>query len=99
MYEEDSRLGNVSDLKFMIQATWLRDSEVRYIIKCHRSRWQVSLIFIDIHDPFRFLIRSLNHYETESKARTYAQIFQRSAQKDARGTLKTDENAFNICKN
>lgn len=98
MYE-DNRLGDISDLKFMQQAAWLKDSEVRYNIHCHRSRWYISLIFIHIHEPYRFLIRSLNHYESKHKATTYAQIFQRAAQKDARGTLKTNDNAFNICKN
>jgi hypothetical protein len=98
MYE-DSTLGEIEDLNFINKATWLKDSEVRYRITKRQSRWYISLIFIHIHDPYRFLCRSLNNYETEYKAVTYAQIFQRCTQKDARGTLKTDENAFNICKN
>ena len=36
---------------------WLLDSEVQFRITKEDGQWEVSLLFMDIHDPKRFLIR------------------------------------------
>jgi hypothetical protein len=95
----DSTKGEGRDLKFLYKDIWLKDSEVRSDIILRKGRWYVFMVFISVTNPFRFLRREINHYESKQKATIYAEFFRRSAIKDARGTLKTNENALNICYN
>lgn len=95
----DSTYGESRDLKFLYEDNWLKDSEVRRdIVKC-RGRWHVFMVFISVKNPYRFLRRQIDHYESEQKAAIYGEFFRRSSVKDARGTLKTNEDALNICDN
>lgn len=98
-FNNDSKQGNKNDLLFLKNDAWLKDTEVRYRIVQTHSRWFLSMIFVWIDNPYRFLCRKIDSYETAKKAEMYAQLFQRGIRKDARGTLKTNENAFNICNN
>ena len=98
-FNMDSNQGNRTDLLFLQTDAWLRDTEVRYRIVHTRSRWFLTMVFVAIDNPYRFLCREIDSYESEKKAEIYAQLFQRGIRKDARGTLKTNENAFNICDN
>lgn len=98
-YENDSKQGEIKDFLFLEKDGWLRDTEVRYRIVHTRSRWYLTMVFIAIENPYRFLSRAIDNYNSEKKALIYAQLFQRGIRKDARGTLKTNENAFNICHN
>jgi hypothetical protein len=98
-FNNDSTQGNKKDLLFLQTDAWLKNTEVRYRIVKSQSRWFLSMLFIAIDNPYRFICRKIDNYETEKKAEMYAILFQRGIRKDARGTLKTDENAFNICHN
>lgn len=91
--------GNKQDLLFLDDDKWLLDTEVRYALSAKNSRWHLSMIYISIHNPFRFLCRKIDEYHSEKKANTFAKILQRGIRKDARGTLKMNTNAFNICTN
>lgn len=97
-FSENPR-GNRSDLEIINQTRWLHDTEVRYVIDLKKGRWHLSMIYIYLHNPMRFVCRYIDNYESFKKAELYAQIFQRGIRKDARGTLKIDDNAYNICFN
>lgn len=95
----ENRRGNKKDLMIFSENLWLHNTEIRYLIDCKKGRWYLSIIYVDIHNPLRLICHYLDHYDTLKKAETYAKIFQRGIRKDARGTLKLDENAYNICNN
>jgi hypothetical protein len=95
----DSTYGEGRDLKFLYEDNWLKDSEVRHNIIKRSGRWYVYMVFISVKNPYRFLQRQIEHYESEKKAFMYAELFRRNSAKDVRGTLKTDDYALNICHN
>lgn len=97
-FSENQR-GNKKDLAIFSQTRWLHNTEVKYLIEQRSGRWHLTIIFIFIHNPLKLICNYLNHYESLKKAELYAQFFQRGIRKDARGTLKLDENAYNICYN
>ncbi|MEM1337062.1 MAG: hypothetical protein AAF717_05510 [Bacteroidota bacterium] len=78
---------------------WLLDSEVQYRITKEDGQWEVSLLFMDIHDPKRFLIRYIGVYRTEKLARITGKIMTDLAARDPRGTQRVKKNAFNFCCN
>lgn len=91
--------GASEDLDFLKNDRWLHDTEVRYCISEKKGRWHVAMLFIALNNPLQFLCRYIDHYETQRKARNYAEIMQRNIRKDVRGILKINEYAFNICYN
>jgi hypothetical protein len=95
----DSTYGEGKDLKFLYEDNWLKDSEVRSDVTKCKGRWHVFMVFISVKNPYRFLRREIDHYPSAEKATIYAEFFRRSSIKDVRGTLKTNENALNICHN
>ena len=95
----DSTNGGEYDIKCLYEDNWLKDTEVRSDVIKRQGRWYVFMVFISVKTPYRFLRREINHYESEKKAAIYAEFFRRNSAKDARGTLKTDDNALNICNN
>ena len=72
-------------------------------IKCHlrhyKSQWHLTMIYIAIENPFKLICRKIDTYSSETKALTFAKILQRGIRKDARGTLKTNLDAFHLCDN
>ena len=54
------------------------------------------MIFIWAKNPYRVLRRAIDNYENEKKALIYAEMFKRTLQKDERGTIKINEDDFNI---
>lgn len=95
----DDTPGKAKDLAFLWEGTWLHHTEVRYVLIQRQGRWYLYLIFIATSTPLKFMVRAINQYPTREKALTYAEIFLRSVRKDARGVLKTNEDAFNLCYN
>lgn len=95
----DNQRGNAKDLKILDNSLWFHNTEVNYIIEQKSGRWHLRMIYIWIENPLRFFCNYIDNYESLEKATNYAQIFQRSISKDARGTLKTNKNAYNICFN
>lgn len=95
----ENQRGNKKDLIIFFQNQWLHNTEVKYLIEHRSGRWYLTMIYISIYNPMKMLCHYLDNYESLKKAELYAQIFQRGIRKDARGTLKLDENAYNICYN
>ena len=93
------RQGQLSDLGCLQEEAWLLDAAVRYHIALRRGRYWVSLVYIDTGNPFRIRIRQIDHYPTLRKAEQYAELLKRGVQRDQRGTLKVNTDAFDICNN
>ncbi|MCI5082217.1 MAG: hypothetical protein MRY78_11000 [Saprospiraceae bacterium] len=93
------KAGKKKDLTFLENDKWLLDSIVHYLIQYRKGRWFLTMVYIYSKNPFQLLCRKIDHYPSEKRALTYAQIFQRGIRKDARGTLKLNPDAFRICSN
>ena len=93
------RPGGPDDLQLLANDRWLMNTEVRYHLQEKRSRWHLSMIYIAVDNPFRFICRKIDSYPSAQKARTFAEILQRGIRKDARGTLKSNYDAFYLCDN
>ena len=91
--------GEENELRFLYEAEWLHNTEVRPQIVCKKGRWQVTMVLVWAKNPLRFLCRLIDQYPTESKAIVHAELFKRTMQKDKRGTIKISENDFDICFN
>ncbi len=95
LFSQEKR-GLACDLDFIKNGKWLKDSEVRYRLYVEKGRWHLCMLYVWIENPIQLICRFIDHYESKNKALIYAELFKRGMQKDARGTLKTKENAFNI---
>ncbi|MGH1387474.1 hypothetical protein [Kordia sp.] len=78
---------------------WLLDAEVQYKIEEVKSRWEVSLVFIDTKDPNHVLIRKIGDYRSERLAEIYAKNMQKNAAKDIRGTQKVNKDDYHFNNN
>ena len=95
----DEVAGKPIDLKLLVDDKWLMNTEVCYWIQEQNSLWHLSMLYISTDNPFKFICKKIDTYNSEKKAITFAKILQRGIGKDARGTLKTNRNAFNFCNN
>ncbi|NBC57348.1 MAG: hypothetical protein GVY05_03550 [Bacteroidetes bacterium] len=78
---------------------WLLDAEVQYKISEVKSRWEVSLVFIDTRDPNHVLVKTIGNYRTKRLAEVYARSMQQTAAKDIRGTQKVNKDDYHINNN
>jgi len=78
---------------------WLLNAEVQYKIEEVKSRWVVSLIFIDTKDPNHILIQKIGDYRTKRIAEVYARNMQQTAAKDIRGTQRVNKDDYRINNN
>ena len=91
--------GHIKDMKLLREDHWLMNTEVQYSLICRRGLWHLTMIYIAVENPLKFICRKIDTYNSEKKAKTFAKILQRGIRKDARGTLKTNRDAINFCKN
>ena len=91
--------GNLQDLRILQEDKWLMNTEVRYLLQERNSRWHLIMVYIAVHNPMQLICRSIDSYPSRRKAETFAKILQRGIRKDARGTLQTNEDGFDICTN
>lgn len=91
--------GRPEDLHLLSEDAWLMNTEVRYLLQERRSRWHLAMVYVAVDNPFKLICRKIDTYPSEKKALTFAKILQRGIRKDARGTLKTNRDAFHICAN
>ena len=91
--------GNKKDLKLLIKDQWLLNTEVKYLLHKKKGLWHLTMIYIAIENPLKFICRKIDQYHSKKKAELFALILQRNIRKDTRGTLKSNPNAFNFCNN
>ena len=99
IYSVVERPAPEAPLALLHEESWLIDTEVRYQLQERKSAWYLTMVFVDARNAMRFITRRIDVYYSRHKAETYAKILQRGIRKDARGTLKSDWNAFRICTN
>ena len=92
-------VGSPEDFSMLKEDKWLMDTEVKYQLLEKRGLWHLTMIYVAIDNPLKFICRKIDVYNSEKKAKTFASILQRGIRKDARGTLKTNQDALNICYN
>ena len=98
-HKPSETVGKPEDLKLLTEDKWLMNTEVKYHLQEKRSLWYLTMIYVSTNNPLKFICRKIDTYNSEKKAKTFAKILQRGIRKDARGTLKTNRNAFNFCDN
>lgn len=91
--------GSPNDLKSLAEEQWLINALVRQYISQRNGRFWVKIIFFNPTYPFQLKVKEIDHYSRRKTAEQFAKIFQRGIQRDPRGTLKMNNNAFNICAN
>ena len=91
--------GKSEDFALLNEDRWLMNTEVRYNLNKRKGLWHLTMIYIAIENPLKFICRKIDVYNSQKKAIFFADILQRAIRKDARGTLKTNQNAFNFCSN
>lgn len=98
-YSTSETPGEKLDFKLLKEDKWLINTEVKYLLQEKKSQWHLTMVYIAIENPLKFICKKIDVYNSEKKATTFANILQRSIRKDIRGTLKTNRNAFNFCDN
>lgn len=91
--------GEGRDMKILIEDRWLMNTEVRYYLVERKSHWHLTMIYIAVNNPLQLICRKIDTYNSEKKAKTFAEIMMRGIRKDARGTLKTNRDGFHFCDN
>lgn len=98
-YPEPEVPGEAIDMLLLAEDSWLMDTEVMYFLRAWKNRWYLTIVYVCLTDPMKLICRRIDDYPSAKKALTFAKILQRGIRKDARGTLKTNRNAFNLCDN
>lgn len=89
--------GDVTDMEFLSDDFWLRDTAVIERLVKRDGMWEIQLIFAHFKDPKKLIKRSISRFSDKRKAELNAHYMCRLAAKDQRGTLKVNLNDFNLC--
>lgn len=89
--------GNASDLNFLLDDYWLRDTAVVENLVKRAGMWEIHLVFAHYQEPFKLLKRVISKHPSKEKATLHAWYIRRLASKDQRGTLKLNLEDFLIC--
>lgn len=89
--------GLPSDMEFLSDDWWLRDTAVIENIVKRKGMWEVHLVFAYYQEPYKLIKRVISCYTSKAKAELTAWYMRRLAAKDQRGTLKVDIKDFKLC--
>ena len=89
--------GLESDMGFLADDLWLKDSAVIEKIVRRDGFWEIQLLFVHYQEPTKFIKRNITRFTNRKKADLTANYMRRLAAKDQRGTLKVDLDDFNLC--
>ena len=89
--------GIQSDMEFLSDDWWLRDTAVVENIVKRRGMWEIHLVFAHYQDPSKLIKRVIAKCASKDKAELNAWYMKRLAAKDQRGTLKVDIKYFKLC--
>ena len=87
-------IGDASDMKFMINDQWMRDTAVVENVESRSGLWKIFLVFAHYKNPLLLIRREISVCFSKKKALIFAQYMRRLAAKDPRGTLEVDINDF-----
>lgn len=91
--------GQKSDMDFLTDDWWLRDTAVIENIVRRDGMWEIQLVFAYYLDPQKLIKRCISRFTCLKKAELNAWYMRRLAAKDQRGTLKVNVNDFSLCTN
>lgn len=89
--------GNDSDLTFLSDDWWLRDTAVSERIVKRNGMWEIHLVFAHYLHPNQLITRVISKHTDKCKAELNAWYMKRLAAKDQRGTLKINIEDFGLC--
>ena len=89
--------GVQSDMAFLSDDWWLRDTAVMERIVKREGMWEIQLVFAHFQNPNKLIKRVISRHPCKQKAILHASYMRRLAAKDQRGTLEVDINDFNLC--
>ncbi len=88
-----------SDMEFLSDDWWLRDTAVIENIVNRDGMWEIQLVFAHYQEPQKLIKRVISRYPSKDKAELNAWYMKRLAAKDQRGTLRVDLKDFGLCSN
>lgn len=91
------RAGNPTDMDFLTDDWWLRDTAVIENIVKRDGMWEIQLVFAHYQEPQKLIKRVISRYTCKEKAELNAWYMRRLAAKDQRGTLKINLDDFRLC--
>lgn len=91
--------GNASDMNFLSDDWWLRDTAVMENIVKRYGMWEIHLVFAHYLEPLKLIKRVITSHTCKKKAELNAWYMKRLAAKDQRGTLTVNIEDFTICSN
>jgi len=91
--------GTSSDMEFLSDDWWLRDTAVVENIVKRKGMWEIQLVFAHYKQPEKLIKRIISSFPSKEKAELNAWYMRRLAAKDQRGTLKVKLADFKICDN
>ena len=89
--------GDKSDMRFLSDDWWLRDTAVIENIIRREGMWEIHLVFAHYQEPYKLIKRVITRHTSKQKAELSAWYMKRLAAKDQRGTLKIDLDDFQLC--
>lgn len=91
------KAGASSDMVFLSDDWWLRDTAVIENIVKRDGMWEIHLVFAHYQEPCKLIKRVITRHPSEEKAILSAQYMRRLAAKDQRGTLQVNMEDFAFC--
>ena len=79
------KVGKVSDMIFLSDDWWLRDTAVIENIVKREGMWEIHLVFAHYQEPCKLIKRVITRHVSKEKVLLYAQYMRRLAAKDQRG--------------
>lgn len=89
--------GLESDMDFLSDDWWLRDTAVIESIVKREGMWEIQLIFAHYQEPHKLIKRVISRHTSKDRALLNAVYMRRLAAKDQRGTLKVNIDDFGLC--
>ena len=89
----DSR-GRRIDLGLLLEDRWLMDTEVKYHLKEKNSLWHLTMIYVAVDNPLKFICRKIDTYHSEKKGRHFCQITSERHPKRCQRDFKNESKCF-----
>lgn len=89
--------GEETDMEFLSDDWWLRDTAVIENIVLRDGMWEIQLVFAHYREPKKLIKRVISRHASKAKAELNAWYMRRLAAKDQRGTLQVDIQDFRLC--
>ncbi|GJM33807.1 MAG: hypothetical protein DHS20C18_28080 [Saprospiraceae bacterium] len=89
--------GFSTDMAFLSDDWWLRDTAVIENIVKRDGMWEIQLVFAHFQEPQKLIKRVISRHSCKDRAELNAWYMRRLAAKDQRGTLKVNIEDFKLC--